>query len=163
MRSYKRRRKQDRSVMGEAACVDPKRSALMARVRQRGTKVELTVGAALREMGVRYRTNVRTLAGAPDFANQSRKWAVFVHGCFWHQHPGCARATIPKTRRSFWLEKFDANRTRDRRAIEALCKIGFTVAVVWECEAEKPVVLRRRLQKILEASRVEIRQPRNHR
>jgi DNA mismatch endonuclease (patch repair protein) len=131
--------------------VDPKRSALMARVRQRGTRAEQAVGVALREMGLHYRLNVRTLVGSPDFANRRRRWAVFVHGCFWHQHPGCPRATIPKQRRSFWLNKFAANRRRDKRVLAQLRKLGFNVVIIWECQSEKPAVLRRCLSKILEA------------
>ncbi len=70
---------------------DPKRSALMARVRQRGTAAELMVGATLRASKTRYRLNVRSLRGSPDFSNRKRKWAIFVHGCFWHHHTACRR------------------------------------------------------------------------
>src|SRR5437762_9074643 len=89
---------------------DPKRSYLMSRVRQRGTDAELAVAAALRQLGISYRLNVTSLPGSPDFANRRRKWTVFVHGCFWHQHTGCKRATVPKTNADFWRDKFHANR-----------------------------------------------------
>ncbi len=96
---------------------DAARSALMGRVRQRDTRPEQAVALALRSLGIAYRKNVRGLPGSPDFANKSGKWAVFVHGCFWHRHTGCRRATTPKANREFWLTKFAANRTRDARAI----------------------------------------------
>src|ERR1700674_5066845 len=115
---------------------DPRRSALMARVRQRGTAAELVVASALRSLGASYRLNVRTLPGSPDFANRTRRWAVFVHGCFWHRHAGCVRATVPKTNKKFWQTKFAANRVRDRRAIRMLRRSGYRVIVVWECEVE---------------------------
>ncbi len=76
---------------------DPGRSALMGRVRQKGTEAELAVGRALRALGAAYRLNVETLPGSPDFANRKRGWAIFVNGCYWHHHRGCKRATVPKT------------------------------------------------------------------
>jgi DNA mismatch endonuclease (patch repair protein) len=65
-----------------------------------------------------------------------RRWAIFVHGCFWHHHPGCRRATIPKRNRSFWLDKFKANRRRDAEAIRELRQRAWDVLVIWECEVE---------------------------
>jgi DNA mismatch endonuclease, patch repair protein len=123
---------------------DSERSALMSRVRQHGTRAEDDVASTLRELGVRYRRNVRALPGSPDFANRSRRWAVFVHGCFWHNHPGCARATIPTRNRNFWLQKFATNRTRDQIKARELAAMGFRVIVIWECESNnRPLALRR--------------------
>jgi DNA mismatch endonuclease (patch repair protein) len=136
---------------------DAARSALMSRVRQRGTATELMVAAILRSLRASYRLNVRTLPGSPDFANQTRKWAVFVHGCFWHQHPGCGRATIPKSNRRFWREKFVANRARDQRAIRELRRWGYRVMVVWECEVADEKHLRSKLSKVLEPRGVNVR------
>lgn len=110
------------------------KSRLMARVRHRDTGAELAVGRALRELGLAYRKDVRTLTGSPDFANAKRRWAVFVNGCFWHHHTGCRRATTPNANRAFWLEKFTRNRARDAAAVRALRSLGFTVVVVWECQ-----------------------------
>ena len=104
---------------------DPARSELMRRVRQRDTKPEQDVAAALRELGLRFRRNVRALPGSPDFANRARHWAVFVHGCFWHRHKNCPRTTTPTRNRRFWLDKFDANRKRDQRNARKLRAIGF--------------------------------------
>ncbi|WP_159729775.1 very short patch repair endonuclease [Methylosinus sp. Ce-a6] len=114
---------------------DPARSALMKRVRQARTGAEEEVAAALRRAGLHYRRNAKGLPGAPDFANRRRGWALFVNGCFWHHHKNCARGTIPKQNRAFWLEKFAANRARDARKAKALRALGFHVAIVWECEA----------------------------
>lgn len=142
---------------------DPKRSALMARVRQKGTDAELAVGSALRGLGASYRLNVRALPGSPDFANRKRKWAVFVHGCFWHHHTGCRRATVPKTNETFWREKFAANRTRDAQALRELRRGGVHVAIVWECQAADPEALDHKLSKILEARRINVGEPIDHR
>ncbi|MGD1017113.1 MAG: very short patch repair endonuclease [Roseiarcus sp.] len=128
---------------------DPSRSELMRRVRQHGTKPEQDAAALLRELGLRYRRNVRTLPGSPDFANKSRRWALFVHGCFWHRHRNCERATIPTRNQRFWLDKFSANEKRDRRNARKLRSIGFRVITVWECQAEDTPRLLRRLARNL--------------
>jgi DNA mismatch endonuclease (patch repair protein) len=114
---------------------DSARSALMKRVRQARTGAEDRVALALREAGLHYRRNAKALPGSPDFANRTRKWALFVNGCFWHNHKNCARGSIPKQNRTFWLDKFAANRARDARKIKMLRALGFHVAIVWECEA----------------------------
>jgi DNA mismatch endonuclease, patch repair protein len=120
---------------------DPKRSALMSRVRQRGTDAELAVAVTLRRLGISYRRNVACLPGSPDFANRTRNWAIFVHGCFWHRHTGCKRATVPKTNEAFWREKFANNRVRDARAIRRLRHLGFRVCLIWQCQTENPARL----------------------
>jgi DNA mismatch endonuclease, patch repair protein len=142
---------------------DPKRSALMARVRQRGTAAELMVGATLRASKTRYRLNVRSLPGSPDFANRKRKWAIFVHGCFWHHHTACRRASIPKENRAFWCQKFVANRARDARAIRALRRAHFRVMIVWECEISDPQNVANRLSKVLKAGRIDMPEAVDHR
>ncbi|MFL9826825.1 very short patch repair endonuclease [Rhodoplanes sp. SY1] len=125
--------------------IDPKRSVLMRRVRQRRTKPEDDVAAVLRKLKLGYRRNVRSLPGSPDFANKRRKWAVFVNGCFWHRHEGCARTTTPSRNRDFWVAKFDSNVRRDAIKAEALRKLGFRVVVVWECETIDALGLERQL------------------
>ncbi|MDB5451436.1 MAG: vsr [Caulobacteraceae bacterium] len=110
-------------------------------------------------MGASYRKNVRGLPGSPDFANRSRGWAIFVHGCFWHAHRGCRRATKPKSNAPFWSEKFARNRARDAEAIVTLRKRGFRVALVWECELD---TAQARLSKILEPRRIDMGKPVDH-
>jgi DNA mismatch endonuclease, patch repair protein len=117
----------------------------MARVRQRNTAAEGAVAKVLRDIGVAYRLNARSLPGSPDFANRRRRWAIFVHGCFWHQHTGCPKATVPKRNRDFWLEKFTTNRQRDARSVKQLRQMGFRVFVIWECQSKDPTSLMRRL------------------
>jgi len=80
--------------------------------------------------------------------NRSRRWAVFVHGCFWHAHPGCVKATVPKRNQSFWLEKFTDNRMRDRRVIRALRYRGYRALVIWQCQAEDPGKLETHLRRL---------------
>lgn len=127
-------------------------SARMARIRQKDTRIEATVASALRDLGLHYRKNVRKLPGSPDFANKSKRWAVFVHGCFWHHHAGCQKATVPKSNRTFWLDKFRDNKRRDARSIRRLRRDGYRVVVIWECQERS---IRYKLTKILEASGVD--------
>jgi DNA mismatch endonuclease (patch repair protein) len=126
---------------------DPQRQALMRRVRRAGTPAEKAVASLCRDLGLRYRLNVRSLPGSPDLANKKGRWAIFVHGCFWHRHPGCAKATMPKRNAKFWREKFEANTRRDEIKIAALEAAGYHVAIVWECETFDLQSLRRRFQR----------------
>jgi len=111
-------------------------SIRMGRIRQRDTEPERVIRSWLWSRGLRYRICDRKLPGSPDIANRSSKWAVFVHGCFWHDHRNCPAATKPKRNAGFWAEKISANAVRDRRKREALEALNFDVAVVWECEAK---------------------------
>lgn len=131
---------------GPVLVVDAVTSERMAGVRQHGTAAELKVRRVVSELGYHYRVRNRDLPGSPDLANRTRRWAVYVHGCFWHRHPGCRRTTTPKRNRDFWESKFKANVERDARVQSALRDRGFVVVVVWECEAERsPEVVRQRV------------------
>lgn len=126
-------------------------SSRLAAQRQANTRSELLIGAALRKIGVRYRKNVNSLPGSPDFANVTRNWAVFVNGCFWHHHRNCRRGSIPQNNREFWESKFAANRARDARAIRDLRRRGLRVLIVWECQVGFAEEM---LRKILEPGRI---------
>ncbi len=114
--------------------VDPVRSAQMALVRGRDTKPEIRVRKALHAAGLRYLLQERRLPGVPDLVFPQRRLALFVHGCFWHQHPGCAAARIPKSRLDFWRQKLSGNVERDARKRAELEAMGWVTKVIWECE-----------------------------
>lgn len=122
-----------------------RRSALMSKVRGAHTEPELVVRRVLHSLGLRFRLHRRDLPGRPDIVLASRKTVVFVHGCFWHRHARCRRATTPATNAAFWLAKFDANRKRDRRNRTQLRKLGWQVVVIWECETLRVGDLKRKL------------------
>lgn len=88
-------------------------------------------------MGVRYSLHRKSLPGRPDICVSSQKLAIFVHGCFWHRHANCRKATSPKTRNRFWNEKFLVNVARDRRKTRELRRLGWSVVVVWECQSKE--------------------------
>ncbi len=117
----------------------------MGRVRQKGTKPELSVRRECRAMDLRYTTINRDLPGSPDLANRSKRWAIFVHGCFWHRHANCVKATTPESNSAFWLAKFARNVARDAQARADLKKLGYRVLVLWECETADAQHLRARL------------------
>jgi DNA mismatch endonuclease (patch repair protein) len=123
----------------------PERSALMKRVRQKNTDLEATVRKMLYRAGARYRMNVEGLPGRPDIANQSRKKAIFIHGCFWHYHETCGRGRIPTRNREFWVDKLRRNVERDRRKIADLIDLGYNVLVLWGCEIKDEEKLQKRL------------------
>jgi DNA mismatch endonuclease (patch repair protein) len=117
--------------------VDPaRRSRMMARIGPRNTAPEMVVRRAAHRLGYRFRLYRRDLPGRPDVVFPRHRLAVFVHGCFWHRHPGCSNCTSPKTRPEFWSAKFRATVARDARAIAALRELGWRTLVIWECETE---------------------------
>ena len=119
----------------------PERSRIMRAVGRRDTRPELRVRRALHSMGYRFRLHRKDLPGTPDIVLPKYRTCIFVHGCFWHRHEGCKKATTPKSNESFWQEKFARNVLRDeenRRALEAL---GWNVVIVWECETERAETL----------------------
>jgi DNA mismatch endonuclease (patch repair protein) len=128
-----------------------KRSEVMSRIRARDTQPELAVRSMLHGMGYRFRLHRADLPGRPDIVLVRYQTVVFVHGCFWHRHKGCRFAYTPKTRRKFWLTKFDSNTKRDHKVVVALQKLGWKVITVWECEIGYPSSLARRLQAALQA------------
>jgi DNA mismatch endonuclease (patch repair protein) len=130
---------------------DPKRRALMQRVRQARTPAEDHVAALCRKLRLRYRRNVRTLPGSPDLANKTRHWAIFVNGCFWHQHTGCTKATMPTRNYDFWSTKFQANRRRDAKKIKLLREKGYRVLLIWECELANEKRVAKRLSNLRKA------------
>ena len=121
----------------------------MANIRQRGTAPELAVREVASSLGIRYRLHNRDLPGSPDLANRTQKWAVFVHGCFWHRHHGCSKTTSPTRNADFWEEKFQANIRRDRRVTAALRKSGHRVIVIWECKTTSVERVRKSLSPLV--------------
>lgn len=125
------------------------RSALMSRIGGVNTKPELAVRRALHAQGYRFRLHGRGLPGRPDLVFRRRRVVVFVHGCFWHRHDGCARSRLPKSRADYWRAKFETNVRRDERNVRALAADGWRVFVAWECEVERDETLLDRLTSFL--------------
>jgi len=128
-----------------------RRSRLMGRIRGKDTKPELIVRRLAHSLGYRFRLHRVGLPGRPDLVFPRYRTVVFVHGCFWHRHPGCPCAAVPKTRPEFWAAKFVSNVARDARNQAELRKLGWSVVVLWECEVEKPHFVAKQLHRALRA------------
>jgi DNA mismatch endonuclease, patch repair protein len=126
-----------------------RRSWNMSRIRSKNTRPELVVRSMLHADGYRFRLHVRHLPGHPDIVLPKWRTVVFVNGCFWHQHKGCAYAYTPKSRKAFWREKFPGNVTRDMEKARDLASLGWTVETVWECELADVEKLRKHLLRVM--------------
>jgi DNA mismatch endonuclease (patch repair protein) len=130
------------------------RKQLMSRVARRDTKPEWILRSALHRLGFRYRVDPPGLPGHPDLVLAKYRSVIFVHGCFWHAHDNCRRATLPSTNRVFWQQKLQRNVERDREIAAALEQAGWQVLVVWECELyADPVAVVERLVGQLQSPR----------
>lgn len=116
-----------------------KRSKIMAKVKGGNTKPEIYVRSRLHAAGFRFRLHRKDLPGKPDIVLPRYRTVIFVHGCFWHQHPGCRKATLPKQNADFWKIKLGNNVVRDEKNIDQLQAIGWRVEVVWECDLARNV------------------------
>lgn len=110
---------------------------------------ERSVRSVLRQMGIGYRLRLAALPGKPDIAMIGRKTAIFVHGCFWHQHKGCKRACVPSSNTQYWIPKLAANKRRDKTAIKKLKASGWTTVTIWECETGDAAALTAKLAAVL--------------
>lgn len=127
------------------------RSERMRRVKSRDTRPELLLRELTWELGYRYRKHRRDIPGCPDMAFIGQKRVVFLHGCFWHRHDCTSGQRKPKTRRTFWANKFQRNIERDSTVRDQLKAAGWRALVVWECELKKPDRVQRQLRKFLDA------------
>jgi DNA mismatch endonuclease (patch repair protein) len=128
------------------APVSEMRSRIMRAVPRANTRPEILVRKLLHGLGLRFRIQQKALAGTPDIVLPKHRTAIFVHGCFWHRHADCSKATTPKTRAEFWQAKFDRNKDRDQENERTLVAAGWRVVTVWECETRKPQALADRLR-----------------
>ena len=110
-----------------------KRSGIMKKIRSHNSKPEIKLRKYLYAMGVRYRLHKKGLPGKPDICIGRIKTAVFVHGCFWHQH-GCSRSNMPKTNVAYWKPKLERNKSRDVENIKRIAEFNWKAIVVWECQ-----------------------------
>lgn len=126
------------------------RSRIMSVIRAKNTRPEMVVRSTLHRMGYRFLLHRKDLPGCPDIVLPRYRAIVQIHGCFWHQHYGCHRATMPKSNTDFWQQKLEANVKRDQRVAEELRARGWRVLVIWECETRDHEALVSRLRGFLE-------------
>jgi DNA mismatch endonuclease, patch repair protein len=126
-----------------------RRSANMRRIRSKNTKPEVALRRLIYRLGYRFRLHRKDLPGKPDLVFSSRRKVIFVHGCFWHQHPGCRDGRVPGTRTDYWEKKFYRNQERDAENLARLQQAGWSVLTVWECSLQNKKSLVRRLHRFL--------------
>lgn len=129
------------------------RSYNMSRIRSKHTKPEMAVRQYLHAQGLRFRIHVASLPGNPDLCLKKYNTVIFVHGCFWHRHPNCKYATIPKTNTDFWEAKFNNNIRRDLTSYAKLHQLGWNLIIIWECEI--PAKLPWLKEKIMSSRKIE--------
>jgi DNA mismatch endonuclease (patch repair protein) len=122
---------------------------MMAAVRSKNTEPEMLVRRLVHSLGYRYRLHSTKLPGRPDLVFPGKRKVIFVHGCFWHRHANCSKATLPKTRTEFWEGKLDGNVALDRRIEQVLTGEGWGVLILWQCELQDTDRLSRRLHDFL--------------
>lgn len=127
------------------------RSANMRKIKSKNMLPELEVRKKLFALGYRYRIHVKNLPGSPDIVFPLKKKAIFVHGCFWHQHiaKNCSKVHLPKSNKEYWLTKLEMTKRRDKAAVFQLKKMGWSVLVIWECQVKHEDKLAHTLIKFL--------------
>lgn len=124
------------------------RSHIMSSVKQKHTKPEVAVRSLLHRLGYRFRLHRKDLPGSPDIVLPKYRTAIFVHGCFWHQHEKCSKARRPSSNLEYWNTKLDENISRDKKKEKELSELGWQIVTVWQCETRDLESLSTKLQKI---------------
>ncbi len=133
-----------------------KRSEVMRAVKSKDTGAEMSVRRMLHGAGFRYRLHRKELPGKPDMVFVSRRKVVFIHGCFWHQHPNCEAAKRPKSNLDYWNAKLNSNLERDIKSLAALEEQGWKAFIVWECRLRDRALLLAELKAFLHEGETKI-------
>ncbi|MGW1209944.1 very short patch repair endonuclease [Streptomyces sp. NPDC002499] len=125
----------------------PATRASMQSNRPRDTKPEKALRSAVHASGLRYRVSERPLPKVrrtADLVFTRVRLAVFMDGCYWH---GCPKHhTVATTNRTYWADKVETNRRRDRQTVQWLREAGWEVLRVWE--HEDPMIAARRVREV---------------
>ena len=114
------------------------RSRNMSRIRSKNTKPELIFRKKLHSLGYRYSLHKKDLPGKPDLYLKKYNLAIFIHGCFWHQH-GCRYSVTPKSNIKYWKFKLRNNTIRDENNLKKLNQIGIKYEIIWECKIKEQI------------------------
>ncbi len=124
------------------------RKKCMSNIKSKHTTPEKKVRKILTELGFRYRLHIDKLPGKPDIVMSKYKTAIFINGCFWHQHKGCKKCTTPKSNVDYWDKKLKRNVERQKQNVVALKELGWRVVIIWECQAKDNDFLLNKFEKI---------------
>lgn len=112
----------------------------------------MTVRRLVWKLGFRYRLHRKDLPGKPDLVFPARRAVIFVHGCFWHQHPdqNCKNNRPPKSNIDYWKPKLERNQLRDAQHETTLHAQGWRVLTIWECQTKDKTALRHCIEAFLD-------------
>jgi len=125
-----------------------KRKKIMQSITAKNTKPEENIAKTLKRAGYKIEMHCNDLPGKPDIILKKYKLAIFVHGCFWHQHKGCKRCSMPKTNKKYWRPKLENNVKRFNAQRRSLNRKGWHVYVIWECQIKKTDAIMRKINYI---------------
>ncbi len=117
-------------------------SRIMAAVKNRDTRPEMSLRRELFRRGLRYRVR-STLIGRPDIVFVSARVACFVDGDRWHGNGWRARGLtsfddeFKHNNAEFWKAKIRRNMARDKAVTQQLEAEGWTVVRIWASDVEK--------------------------
>lgn len=103
----------------------------MRKIRNKNSKIELTLRRELWSRGMRYRKNANSIIGKPDIVFKGKKIAVFCDSEFWHGYNWEERKKDFKSHQEFWIPKIEHNMQRDKEVNDQLKKSGWTVLRFW--------------------------------
>lgn len=109
----------------------------MKAVKNKDSKIELALRAALWEKGYRYRKNYSKLEGKPDIVLSKYKIAIFCDSEFWHGYDWNVKKNDIKSNREFWIKKIEGNIERDKKVNEILKNKGWKVLRFWGRDIQK--------------------------
>lgn len=119
-------------------------SAVMRRVRSKGTNPELQLGTALRKLKLPFSIHRSDLPGCPDFVFDRQRVAVFLDGDFWHGRQWKLRGLSSMSsqfkrcrNRDYWIGKIEGNVSRDKSNSRRLRHLGWSVLRIWESDLRK--------------------------
>ena len=113
----------------------------MRAVKNKDSKIEITLRKALFARGYRYRKNCKDIFGHPDIVFNKQKIAIFCDSEFWHGYDWENRKADIKSNTDFWIPKIERNIQRDKEVNEHLINEGYTVLRFWGAQIEKSLEL----------------------
>jgi len=131
-----------------------KRSALMSRIKGKGTTPELYIEWLMSAGGLHFDQHDSSLPGKPDFVFREDRVAVFIDGDFWH---GWRFPVWQHKLSEEWQQKISANRMRDGRNHRKLRRCGWNVLRIWEHQVESdPIGCVQRIASVLNSQIVDV-------
>lgn len=109
----------------------------MKAIKNKDSKIELTLRKELWSRGLRYQKNCNGITGHPDIVFKGKKIAVFCDSEFWHGYDWEKRKNDFKSHQDFWIPKIERNIQRDKEVNEKLESEGWTVIRFWGKEIQK--------------------------